>query len=130
MNFNYFESSYDTYDEIFGEHDDFNEWLYNVLKCNSFIITKLIVFGDKSLGGTGEEDYGIMYIDKHNEFTDLNIIDCYYKDAYEYLNGMYHIPNKVSFRIKNVKYPDRPIYKIPLIKALYYSYKHRNERFY
>ena len=112
---------------VFGEKNDFIDWLFKILKCNSYILLEWDISLDIELGDKNVIQFSIM---KNDENSYFDLIDRPYKDAYKYINGTFHIPNRLSFKIKEVKYPDRPIYNVPLIKALYYSYKHRNRRFY
>lgn len=119
--------------EIFGEKNDFIDWLFDILRSNSYILFEWKVSVDiefdelRSSKDRFECNFSIMKNDENNIF---DLMDRPYKDAYKYLNGSFHIPQRLSFKIKDVKHPNRPIYKVPLIKALYYSYKHRNRRFY
>ena len=99
----------ESWNEIFGEHNDFTEWLYDVFEENSILLC---------------EEFNRYSIIKRNEPFDLDLTDMKYNEAYDYFDYVYNVPEKLSFKIKDVKYPDWPIYKIPLIKALYYSYKH------
>ena len=100
--------------EIFGEHNDFIEWLFNVFGSNSILLLE-------RFNHYNEARYCVM---KLNETLDVDLTDMKYNEAYDYFDYVYEVPRKLSFKIKDVKYPDRPIYKVPLIKALYYSYKH------
>lgn len=105
------QNNYEEYENIFGETNDFTRWLYNVLSYNSYVIVYI-----KNMN-----EYGIINL---NNPLDLDLTSCNYKTAYKHLDGVFSMPRKLSFEIKDVKYPNKPIYKIPFIKALYYSYKH------
>lgn len=104
----------DGWNEIFGERNDFTKWLYDVFEKNSILLVE-------RFNRYNERYYSII---KGFGEEDLDLTNYSYDEAYDYFDYVYNVPEKLSFKIKDVKHPDWPIYQVPLIKALYYSYKH------
>ena len=71
--------------------------------------------------------FNVTY-DRMNNISDIELIDNYgdnllemdYKDVYDKFDYHFDMPNDVNYTVMKNKL----IYRYPLIKALYYSYKH------
>ena len=101
---------YDLYNELFGKWNDFTSWLYDILMYHSMKF--------------------IVKYDRMNNISDIELIDNYgddllsmdYKDVYNKFDYKLYIPEDLNI-LSNIK-NNKIIYRYPLIKALYYSYKH------
>lgn len=99
---------YDIYYELFGKWNRFTEWLYDILMYHSM---KFYVAYDRM--------HNISDIELIDNYGD-NLLEMNYEDVYNKFDYHFYIPSTVNYTVMKNKL----IYRYPLIKALYYSYKH------
>lgn len=105
-------SQCDLYVKLFGKWNDFTRWLYDLLMYHSMKF--------------------IVKYDRMNNISDIELVDSYnddllsmdYDKVYNKFDYKLYVPEDVD-KLSNIK-NNKIIYRYPLIKALYYSYKYRN----